>query len=53
MARKTARLILAFAVAAVAFAASARDREAELKTPRTPWHQLSREQQRIPVLAVA
>ncbi len=44
MARKTARLILALALGALCFAASAR--EADLKTPRTPWHQLSREQQR-------
>jgi hypothetical protein len=44
VARKTARLILALALGALCFAASAR--EADLKTPRTPWHQLSREQQR-------
>jgi hypothetical protein len=44
VARKTARLILALALGALSFAASAR--EADLKTPRTPWHQLSREQQR-------
>jgi hypothetical protein len=44
VARKTARLILALALGVLSFAASAR--EADLKTPRTPWHQLSREQQR-------
>jgi len=44
VARKAARLIVALALGAFAFAACAR--EADLKTPRTPWHQLSREQQR-------
>jgi hypothetical protein len=48
VARKIAQLILALACAALAFGACARDRsEGELKTPRTPWHQLSREEQRI------
>ena len=46
MARKNAQLIAAFLAALAIGTATARDRESELKTPRTPWHTLSREQQR-------
>jgi hypothetical protein len=45
MARKIAQLIAALIAVAAVSTAAARDRD-DLKTPRTPWQSLSREQQR-------
>ena len=45
MARKNAQLIAVLAAVLAVGGALARDRN-DLKTPQTPWHQLSREQQR-------